>query len=66
MNRLENISDQLHGYAQEAADTICKIAKEYNMSKELSAAAVGIAAVAQLTDVFYHIEGHLGDMNLYD
>ena len=62
MKRIENISDQLHGYAQEAADTVLKIADERDLTFEQSVMTVWIAVVEQLADVFHHIEGHLSEI----
>ena len=51
---IENISNQLHGYAQEAVDVIKRISKEYGLDFNEAAKAVEIAAREQLADVFHH------------
>lgn len=56
MARIENISDQLEGYAQEAASTINAIARQYDMTINQAAAAVQIAALAMQADALHHVD----------
>ena len=53
---LENLSDQLEAQAQETADIVKTIGQRCDLSHEQAAEIVKIAAISQLTDVFYHIE----------
>lgn len=54
-NEIDNISDQLGAYSAEAADTILKISKQYELTFEQAAAAVEIAALAQRNDVLQRV-----------
>lgn len=56
MARIENISDQLEGYAQEAASTIKAIARQYDMTINQAAAAVQITAMAMQADALHHVD----------
>ena len=56
MGRIEHFSDQLEGYAQEAADTIKAIARQYDMTINQAAAAVQIAAMSMQADALHHME----------
>ena len=57
MDRIENISDQLEGYAQEAASAIRAIAGQFDLTIDQAAVAVQIAAFAMHADTLHHVDG---------
>lgn len=63
MAKLENISDQLEAYAEEAADAVDYIARRNEYTKELAAKVVAIAAMNQRSDCLYHMIETMRDMS---
>lgn len=59
MGRIENLSDQLSGYAEEVASAAQKISTKYNLSIDQAIKCVEIATNDMKVDVLHSIEGHL-------
>lgn len=56
MSRIENLSDQLEGYAQEVVNTVISIEKQYKLSRKEAIKCVEIATRAMIVDVEHHKE----------
>ena len=56
MARIENISDQLKQYAQEAAEAALDIAEQYDFDAPEAVEIVKIAAMAMQADTLHHME----------
>ena len=62
-NEIENVSDQLDGYAEEAAKAIFHIMDRYDVTYNQAAKAVEIAALSQRNDVLQRIGWYLDDIS---
>ena len=52
---IENISDQISGFAREAADATKKISEQYGFSYDVAARVVQAGAMAMAADGLHHI-----------
>ena len=55
MSRIENASDQVLGYAQEAYDAIHQLMKQHSCSFEEAAKATEIGVTAMQADAIHHL-----------
>ena len=61
--KLENISDQLYPYMQEAASIIKNIEKEYNLNTDQSIEIAKVSTQEMIADCLFHIDEKLESLD---